>query len=128
MIDTNYDFTTDSKGYWDGFWNRNDGLGCGGSDPDSRSSTLKEYHRILWSKQLPNGEYINLENEKAPGYLSWNSFDFSSDSITKKLPPIAATLSNAKNSSMLFRSIPPVGINLICGNGAARALSACSPP
>lgn len=81
MIDTTFDFTTDSKGYWDGFWDRNEGLGCGGSDPDSRSSTLKEYHRILWSKYLPNGKYLKLENEKAPGYLSWNSFDFSSDSI-----------------------------------------------
>ena len=35
MIDVNYDFTTDSRGYWDGFWTRNDGLGYGGSDPDS---------------------------------------------------------------------------------------------
>ncbi len=35
IIDTTFDFTTDSPGYWDDFWKRNDGLGYGGSDPDS---------------------------------------------------------------------------------------------
>ena len=60
MIDVTFDFTTDSKGYWDGFWTRNDGLGGGGSDPDKASPTLKEYHRLLWSKLLPNGEVMNL--------------------------------------------------------------------
>lgn len=35
----------------------------------------------------------------------------SSASFTKKLPPIAAILSKAKNSSILLRSTPPVGIN-----------------
>ena len=24
-IDVNFDFTTDTKGFWDGFWERNDG-------------------------------------------------------------------------------------------------------
>lgn len=47
MIDVTFDFTTDSPGYWDGFWENNDGLGAGGSDPDSSSSTLQEYHRAL---------------------------------------------------------------------------------
>lgn len=81
MIDTTYDFTTDSKGYWDGFWERNDGLGCGGCDPDSRSQTLNLYHSILWSKQLPNGDFLKLKRVKFPYYFSWNSFCFSSDSI-----------------------------------------------
>ena len=81
MIDTAFDFTTDSPGYWDSFWDRNDGLGCGGCDPDSKSPTLNEYHSVLWSKQLPNGEYLNLKREKSPYHFSWNSFYFSSDSI-----------------------------------------------
>ena len=81
MIDTTFDFTTDSRGYWDGFWDRNDGLGCGGCDPDSKSPTLNLYHSILWSKQLPNGEYLDLKREKSPYHFSWNSFYFSSDSI-----------------------------------------------
>lgn len=29
-INVNFDFTTDTKGFWDGFWERNDGLGAGG--------------------------------------------------------------------------------------------------
>lgn len=81
MIDTTFDFTTDSRGYWDGFWDRNDGLGCGGCDPDSKSPTLNLYHSILWSKQLPNGEYLELKREKSPYHFSWNTFYFSSDSI-----------------------------------------------
>ena len=34
MIDVGFDFTSDSPGYWDKFWENNDGLGGGGSDPD----------------------------------------------------------------------------------------------
>ena len=30
-IDVNFDFTSDTKGFWDGFWERNDGLGSGGA-------------------------------------------------------------------------------------------------
>ena len=53
---------------------------------------------------------------------------FASASFTKKLPPIAAILSKARNSSMLERSTPPVGMNLTCGKGPERALSAERPP
>ena len=38
IIDTNFDFHTDSKG----------------GDPDIYSPTLKEYHKILWNKKLSN--------------------------------------------------------------------------
>lgn len=30
MIDVKFDFTSDSPGYWDRFWENNDGLGGGG--------------------------------------------------------------------------------------------------
>ena len=53
---------------------------------------------------------------------------FSRASFTKKLPPMAAILSNAKNSSILLLSTPPVGMNLTCGKGAERALRAFKPP
>ena len=81
MIDTEFDFTTDSPGYWEGFWERNDGLGYGGSDPDVASPTLQKYHKLLWSKPLPNGESMDLRTGTGPYYLTWKNFCFGSDSI-----------------------------------------------
>jgi len=80
-IDINFSFTSDSPNYWEGFWERKDGLGSGASDPDSCSPTLKEYHRLLWSRQLPNGGHMRLV--KSQDYtLHWGDMYFSSDSIT----------------------------------------------
>ena len=59
-LNTNFDFTTDSANFWHEFWDRNNGLGAGGSDPDIASKTLQEYHRLLWSRKLPNGENMHL--------------------------------------------------------------------
>ncbi len=44
-IDVNFDFRKESKG----------------RDPDRWSPTLQEYHRIVWSKCLPNGKQFALE-------------------------------------------------------------------
>jgi len=60
-IDTSFDFTSDSPGYWEDFWSRRDGLGAGGCDPDVCSPMLRNYHRILWSRTLPNGDIMDLE-------------------------------------------------------------------
>ncbi|WP_207654129.1 DUF6994 family protein [Pseudobutyrivibrio ruminis] len=81
MIDVTFDFTRDSYRYWEGFWNRKDGLGAGFSDPDSSSPTLQEYHRILWSKELPNGEIMDLKSGSGSYYLTWKDYRFGSDSI-----------------------------------------------
>ncbi len=81
MIDSSFDFTSDSPGYWDGFWDRNDGLGYGGSDPDNASPTLHRYHQILWSRELPNGEKMDLQRGSGPYYLTWRDFRFGSDTI-----------------------------------------------
>ena len=63
-IDITFDFRTDSNG----------------KDPDSHSPTLREYHRTLWSKPLPTGGELKLNdrlvNESSVGY-----YRFSSDSI-----------------------------------------------
>ena len=56
-------------------------MGAGGSDPDAVSKTLQEYHRLLWSKPLPNGEFMTLKKGTAFNYLTWNNFRFGSDSI-----------------------------------------------
>lgn len=81
-INVHFDFTTDTKGFWDGFWERADGLGAGKTDPDAKSQTMRDYHRLLWSRELPNGETMQLEDGKSRFYLKWKEFYFGSDSIT----------------------------------------------
>ena len=82
MIDVNFDFTTDTPGYWDHFWEQREGWGGGCADPDVMSPTLKQYHKELWSKPLPNGQIMELEESSNPNdYLNWNGFRLSSDSI-----------------------------------------------
>ena len=80
MIDVNFDFTSDSPHYWDNFWTNNGGLGGGNCDPDSASKTMQKYHQELWSKQLPNGERMELKCADN-GALEWGGFRFGSDSI-----------------------------------------------
>ena len=65
MIDITFDFRSDSSG----------------KDPDSYSPTLNAYHKTLWSKQLPNGEVMDLQSGRAPFVLSWKGFYFTSDTI-----------------------------------------------
>lgn len=69
FIDITFDVRTDSFG----------------KDPDSSSQTLRYYHKILWSKALPNGKIFNLDYDLALAYLYHNSelgeFFLSSDSI-----------------------------------------------
>lgn len=40
-----------------------------GGDPDSTSPTLRSYHKLLWSKPLPNGRTFELDNKKSGTYL-----------------------------------------------------------
>lgn len=79
-IDINFSFTEDTANYWKGYWN--DEMGRATVDPDAYSKTLKRYHKLLWSKKLPNGEYLDLIESNAKDYLLWNGFRFGSDSIT----------------------------------------------
>lgn len=60
-----------------------------GQDPDSKSPTLKKYHKILWSKPLPNGRSFDLNDgplDLSKNYLYHKSelgyFVFGSDAIT----------------------------------------------
>lgn len=69
-IDTTFNFYSDSIG----------------GDPDSASPTLRKYHKILWSKPLPNGSILDLRDDKKGAYLYHNSelgeFFLGSDAIT----------------------------------------------
>lgn len=40
-----------------------------GGDPDKTSPTLRRYHKLLWSKSLPNGEWFDLDSSSRRGYL-----------------------------------------------------------
>jgi len=57
-----------------------------GGDPDSTSPTLRTYHKMLWSKLLPNGQIFELEDKKSGAYLYHKSglgeFNLGSDAIT----------------------------------------------
>lgn len=80
-IDVSFDFTSDTPGFWQNYWEKDALLGCAGNDPDRSSKTLKAYHRFLWSKPLPNGQKMELQFGAAPDYLNWSRFRFGSDSI-----------------------------------------------
>lgn len=57
-----------------------------GKDPDSDSPTLKQYHKFLWSKPLPNGDKSELCDNKECNYLlcitKQGEFCVGSDAIT----------------------------------------------
>jgi hypothetical protein len=71
-IDTTFDFRSDTPPK---------------KDPDTYSETLRRYHKLLWSKPLPNGARFKLEYYKSspPYYLRHQSetgeFILSSDTV-----------------------------------------------
>ncbi len=67
-IDTSFNFTTESNG----------------RDPDSYSPTLRKYHRLLWSKPLPDGDFLDIEefNSELVYRFNMQTLKFSSDSIS----------------------------------------------
>jgi hypothetical protein len=57
-----------------------------GKDPDSYSPTLVKFHRYLWSKELPNGNQLELEIQGRINFFltanrEGNVYEFSSDRI-----------------------------------------------
>ncbi len=71
QIDVTFDFRTDTPP---------------GKDPDVCSPTLRSYHKLLWSKPLPCGEVLELDDSARGHYLLHRSdklgqFSFSSDAV-----------------------------------------------
>jgi len=87
IIDVNFNFYSDSNG----------------GDPDSTSPTLRKYHKILWSRTLPNGKLLELSDNKNGVYLYHQSelgeFFFGSDAITH-------SYKNHKRKKWLTEQIP----------------------
>lgn len=89
-------------------------LDAGGKDPDFASATLREHHRLLWSKKLPNGELLNLHPE-GKKYLVHDSqlgrFELSSDSISNSMRA-------RKSMVQIIEQIPSVDLDAFQGIGA----------
>ena len=88
LIDVTFDFRTES----------------GTRDSDSHSPTLRSYHQLLWSKQLPSGVMLQLREDPKKYLLAKTPFGemrLTSDSITnslsghKALQPIVSQIPEA---------------------------------
>ena len=88
LIDTNFDFYSDTPS---------------GKDPDKYSPTLRRYHKLLWSKPLPNGLEFNLTDTITGVYLYHKSelgeFFLSSDCLCH-------TYSRQKGMAHIVNQIP----------------------
>jgi len=89
LINVNYDFRID--------------INYNGSDVDKYSKTLRKYHKILWSKNLPNGTSFILDDTKDDVYLyskiGSQEYFLSSDSIVH-------TYSKWKRTESVIKQIP----------------------
>lgn len=103
-IDIRFNFETDANG----------------QDPDSHSPTLRRYHKMLWSKPLPDGREFNLDDATPGAYLHHRSnevgeFFLASDSAIH-------TFRRWERTAPLIARIPEEEIdsfyNLACTIGA----------
>jgi hypothetical protein len=86
-----------------------------GGDPDSTSPTLRSYHKMLWSKSLPNGENFELSDKKSGAYLFHKSitgeYFIGSDAITH-------SYKNQKRKQWIFKELPEEKLNEIFNAGS----------
>jgi hypothetical protein len=85
-IDTTFNFYSDS----------------GGKDPDSHSPTLKKYHKLLWSKALPNGEIFKLSDTDSNSYLTYK---FGRDEIALTSDSISNSYRDKKSLSNILKDL-----------------------
>jgi hypothetical protein len=110
LIDTAFDFRTDASG----------------KDPDKHSPTLRQYHKLLWSKALPNGRFFRLDVTMQRAYLYHRSelgeFFLSSDSVIPtftrwvKLKRITERFSEEENEAFRARGYTIGGMMVFPGN------------
>ena len=90
-LDISFDFRADSFG----------------GDPDTKSKTLKSFHKKLWSKPLPNGDFFELEDDVRGTYLHYRSsiseIPLSSDSISH-------SYKNVGKMKSILQEIDPVKV------------------
>ena len=82
-IDVTRDYTLDTKGFWDNFWDENP-LGQIKKDPDCMSLSLMTDQMRLYRRKLPNGEFFDLERGFYKRFV-WKGIEFSSDSVINNL-------------------------------------------
>jgi hypothetical protein len=114
VIDIGFDFRTDA----------------GGKDPDSHSPTLRNYHRLLWSKPLPSGEFFDLSDTTRGVYLHHRSasgeFLLSSDSVMQTflrwpaLKSITGQLPESENEAFMTIAYTIGGMMVFPGNQVDR--------
>lgn len=109
-IDIHFDFRSDTRP---------------GRDPDSDSLTLRRYHRLLWSKPLPDGRMFNLSDSTRGVYLHHKSAELgeyflSSDTIAgshrKKLSHLYSQLSPGVNAAFHHLGYTIGGMIVFPGN------------
>jgi len=98
IIDITYDFRRDSNG----------------GDPDQHSATLRRYHKLLWTKSLPNGALFKLD-DKVNGvylYFKYDLYEYflSSDAITH-------SYSKWKRMQHIIEKIPKIEVDKIFDMG-----------
>jgi len=91
-------------------------------DPDIFSQKLRQYHKILWSKNLPSGELFDLTDTITGKYLfhqsSLGEFSLSSDNIShsyifvKRFKSITSQL-NDKQQEEILRLFSTIGAYII---------------
>jgi len=84
-------------------------------DPDAHSPTLRKYHKMLWSKPLPNGQLFSLVDTKPRTYLYYLSnndeFYLGSDAITH-------SYRNIKRMSHIISQVPSEKVNSLFSIGS----------
>jgi len=110
QIDVSFDFRNDARG----------------RDPDIFSPTLRRYHKLLWSRALPNGDIFDLTDTKPGTYLYHCSrlgeFFLSSDSVIpsfakwKSMKPITEKFPESEIEAFRSASYTIGGMMIFPGN------------